>query len=495
MTDSARGSQRPTLLHEPPACDDWTISDLAIEFAASVGYVLDDWQSWLVRWAFVRRADGLWSARDYCIEVPRQNGKNIVLEVIEIVALFALDEDLVIHSAHRTDVSHEHFLSLKAHIEETPDLMAQMPNRPNNGFITANGKESIELANGNRLLFKSRQSGSGRGPRPKRLVFDEALILSTSAVGDMAPGMTAQRNPQIAFASSPPKEDSAMLHDLRRRATVDDPTDRLFYAAWNNPPETDPDDIAALERVNPSLGYGRMTLESLRANRKLMSFADYLREHVGIGEIPPEDGDGAIDPERWVRDLVDRDSLPIEATVRLALDAPPDRKSATFAIAGRREDGLSHVSVRTNVPAHDREDLRPLKVRVIEAAKALTEGHKVDLILPPGSPARAWKAELVAADVPLDELSTPEYAEACGGLVSEAQDGTIRHRGQPEMNNAVDGVVMRASGDVDVFSRRSSSVNIAPLVAAACALSRVPVAQSVFTGNPFSSLDDWEDDE
>src|SRR5690606_1967216 len=141
-----------------------------------------------------------------------------------------------------------------------------------------------------------------------------------------------------AFASSPPKEDSAMLHDLRRRAEADDESDRLFYAAWNNPPETDPDDVEALTRVNPSLGYGRMTLESLRANRKLMSFADYLREHVGLAEQPAEDADNAIDPERWVRELVDRDSLPVESTVRLALDAPPDRRSASFVIAGRRED-------------------------------------------------------------------------------------------------------------------------------------------------------------
>lgn len=473
MPDLRRGSQRPTLLLEPPDAVDWSISDLAIAYAAEVGYVLDDWQQWLVRWAFVRNSASMWAARDYGIEVPRQNGKNVVLEVIEVVALFALGEDLVIHSAHRTDVSHEHFLSLKAHIEQQPDLMAMMPNRPNNGFITANGKESIELANGNRLLFKSRQSGSGRGPRPKRLIFDEALILATSAVGDMAPGMSAQRNPQIVFASSPPKEDSAMLHALRRRVADAEPSDRLFYAAWNNDPDTSPDDIDALYAVNPSLGYGRMTEQSLLANRRLMEFADYLREHVGIPESPVSEDAGPIDVERW-NELTDGDSLPAEESVRLALDAPPDRKSATFAVAGKRADALFHGSIRRHVPLVERDDPRPLRTRVVELAKALADGHGTSVIVPPNSPALAWKADLEEAGVPLDLMSPGDYAAACGAVQSSIQDGTLRHRGQPELNAAVAGLMVRTSGDVDVWSRRSSKVNIAPFVAVTCALARVP---------------------
>jgi hypothetical protein len=50
----------------------------------------------------------------------------------------------------------------------------------------------------------------------------------------------------------------------------------------------------------------------------------------------------------------------------------------------------------------------------------------------------------------------------------------LRHRGQPELNNAVAGLAVRSSGDVDAWSRRNSSANIAPFVAATCALVRVP---------------------
>lgn len=474
------GSQTPTLLREPDGAVDWTFSDIAIEAAREYDYVLDEWQEWLVRWAFARRADGLWAARDLGIEVTRQSGKNIVLEVIEICAVFHFDERLVIHSAHRSDVSHEHFLSLREHIRECPDLMDAMPTRPNRGFITQNGNESIELANGARILFKSRQSGSGRGPRPQRLVFDEALVLDPNTIGDMAPALSAQPNPQVIFASSSPKANSDMLHSLRRRAINPAPDDRFMYAAWNNPPDTDVADRDAWYRVNPSLGHGRMTEESLMANRRLMSPEDFMREHLGIPEDPIDESAGPIPLERWL-DLVDGESLPLDPTLRLALDVMPDRTSATFAIAGRRSDNLAHVSVRYTVTAAEMTQL-------VELAKGLCEQHNVSLILPPGSPARGWRGELLEAGVPLDELTHTEYAEACGLIMSKVAEGSIRHRGSPEMLNAVVGLGVRRSYDVDVWSRRNSSANIAPLVAATCALVRVPDTEPL--GEWFVDLDE-----
>jgi phage terminase large subunit-like protein len=464
------GSQRPSLLAEPEATD-FTLSDIALEFAAEAGYVLDGWQRWLVRWSFARRPDKLWAARDVGAEVARQNGKNIWLEVVELVSLLYLGDRLITHSAHRADTSHEHFVSLKEHIEASDFLMEQMPRRANNGFVTSHGLESIEFGNGARLQFKARMTSSGRGPRPQKVIFDEALVLTHDRVGSMAPGISAQRNPQLIFASSPPRADSEVLHELRKRAHNPEPGERLFYAAWNNPPDTDPEDREAWYRANPSLGMGRLTEESLNANRRMMVLAEFVREHLGVPE-EPEAGGGVVDLARW-ESLSDADSLPADSTVRLALDAPPDRKSATFSTAGKRSDGLLHVQLRFHCRPTQPGDAA-LKDRVVDMALKLSQGHSTSLILPPSSPARAWKADLLAAGVSLDEMTPAEYAEACGRITNAIDDGALRHRGQPEMNNAVAGLAVRSSGDVDAWSRRNSSANIAPFVAATCALVRVP---------------------
>ena len=126
-----------------------------------------------------------------------------------------------------------------------------------------------------------------------------------------------------------------------------------------------------------------------------------------------------------------------------------------------------------------RDNNRSNKDQVIEAALKLTAEHGCDLVVPPGSPARAWLSELVAAGVPVDEMSTADYAEGCGAIMSAVEDGSLRHRGQADMNEAVAGLVTKPMGDVDVWSRRKSSVNVAPFVAATCALQRVPKGASM----------------
>ena len=176
---------------------------------------------------------------------------------------------------------------------------------------------------------------------------------------------------------------------------------------------------------------------------------------------------GPIDPSRWAL-LADKDSMATDDTIRLCLDAPPELTSATFSIAGVRADGLLHGSVRHHVQASKLTEL-------VATAKKLCDGHGVDLILPPNSPARAWKPDMLAAGVPLDEMTGPEYAEACGNIRVKVAEGGIRHRGQPDLSAAIDGLAVHRSGDLEVWARRSSKSNIAPFVALTCALHRVPV--------------------
>lgn len=462
-TDLRRGLQQPTLLHEPPAAVDWTLSDIAVDWARDVAdYRLDEWQEMLVRWTFVRRPDGLWAARDVGAEVPRQNGKNVWLEVVELVSVFLFGDRLLIHSAHRADVSQEHFLAMKERIEGVAELADAMPSTPNRGFMSANGKESITMATGARILFKARSKAAGRGPRPRKIIFDEALVLDQGQVGSMAPGTTAQRNAQIIFASSSPHPDSSVLHALRGRALRPDPDDRLFYAAWNNPSTTTVDDRDAWYQANPSLGYGRMTEDSLMANRRLMSEGEFLREHLGVPAEPP--GETDLVPN-W-DDLVDPASK-IVAAHQFALDVTPNRGFSSLAVAGRRVDGKLHVEVF---------DHRPGTGWVLDACQALTAKWKLPVRVQVNSPAAALIEPLREVGVEVVELTSSDHAKGLGQLLDAAANDDVRHIGGSALSGAVRGAEVRTSGDADVLARRTSRVDISPLVATVLALSGVPAA-------------------
>jgi len=473
------GLQRPSLLLEPPEAVDWTLADIAVEFAEACGYVLDEWQRWLVRWAFVRRPDGLWSARDFGMEVPRQNGKNVVLEVIELAAILLFGDRLVTHSAHRADTSAEHFRSLKERIESTDELLQHMPSTPNGGFQTANGKEQIEFKNGARLLFKARQNSSGRGPRPQRIVFDEALVLEHSQIGSMAPGIVAQRNPQLIFASSPPRSTSPVLHGLRARALTPDPSDRLFYGAWNNPPGTSVDDRDAWYRVNPSLGYGRMTEDSLQANRKLMSADEYLREHIGVPEAPMDGGE-AWPPGVWER-VVAAGVAPA-GRLCLAVDASPFEpgKQQTCAI-GVAGGGVVEL-------VEPRPSMASLAVDVVAAARSVGAAVALD----PGGPAGFVRPALEAAGVEIVDVSGQKMGQACALFFDDVMGERLKVRRNGDLDRAVAGALVYKKGDAWVWARRQASADVSPLVAVT--LAWWAAAQSVpsdeYDGS-FVDLDDY----
>jgi hypothetical protein len=72
----------------------------ALELAESAGLVLDDWEAWVLVNSMATMPGGRWSSFEVGLLVPRQNGKNAILEARELAGLFLLDELLLIHTAH-----------------------------------------------------------------------------------------------------------------------------------------------------------------------------------------------------------------------------------------------------------------------------------------------------------------------------------------------------------------------------------------------------------
>jgi len=456
----------------------------AVDLAAAAGLILDEWQQWVLAESLGERADGTWAAFEAATIVGRQNGKNAILEARELAGVVLFGDELITHTAHRADTTLEHFRRMERYAEEFEDFGRLVKH-----VSRKNGAEAIELKGNRRIRFVSRARQPGRGFSGDVVVFDEALYLSADAIGAIIPTLATRPMAQVWYMSSAPKAESTVLRNLVARGRGDQEDDRLFYAEWGNEVGTVPDDVDAWYRANPGLGI-RISEEYIRSERKLMSGdsdleAEFARERVGVAEQDAE-VDRPVSPARW-GELIDGNSLPVDGTVRLCLDVPPDRTSAAFAIAGEREDGMSHVSTRYFVPPPQMKDL-------VSLAKQFTDGHGTSLILPPGSPAKAWKADLVAAGVELDELTPAEYAEACGLVAARVLDGALRHRGQPEMDSAVSGLATRSSGDVVTWSRRSSKVNISPFVAATCALVRVPSAALPSGDDMFVDLDDFLED-
>ena len=435
---------------------------MAIELAESLGLSLLEWQRWLVRWILAVDEHGRPACNTVIIIVPRQNGKGAILEAVELFWLTVAGVPRIIHTAHEADTA-------AGHQERLDELTAEPDiELPTLKSYKANGKERIRNLDDKLILqFRTRTKATKRGASPQRIVLDECQELQDAHLGALVPSLAAQsmspeRMPQLIYTGSAPLEHSAYMHALLKRVQSQKPAKTLL-AMWACSPEDDVADVDNWYRTNPSLGY-LISEEWVRSTEFLvMSPADFAAERLGVAK-GGVNSVKAIDPDRWRQ--LERDELAEEGTIRLALDAPPDRMSATFAVAGRLASGLPLVQVRRHVPTQEMGDL-------VELAKALVDGHRTPLVISRGSPALAWRSELEEAGVTLDVLSPDEYGQACGLLMAKVAEGAISQRPSPEMTEAVAGLTTRKSGDVEVFARRTSSSNIAPIVAAACALVRV----------------------
>jgi hypothetical protein len=185
-------------------------------------------------------------------------------------------------------------------------------------------------------------------------------------------------------------------------------------------------------------------------------------ERLGIGDWPATFGlSGPIDIDAWSA-LADLRSELLDP-VCFAFDVTPDRAWAAISAAGARRDGLAHMEL-----VEQARGTGWVKERLVE----LVEKHApVAVLCDAKSPAFALVPELEEVlGLEIVPLSAGEYAQACGKLVDLVAQSAVRHLAQPELTSAIKGASTRPLGDAWAWSRKSSAVNISPLVAGTLAL-------------------------
>jgi phage terminase large subunit-like protein len=438
-----------------------------VELAAMAGLQLDPWQAFVLAESLGERADGKWAAFEVGLLVPRQNGKGSVLEARELAGLFLLGEMLILHSAHEFKTSQEGFRRILSLIQQTPELERRVAR-----VRTSHGEEGIELKSGARLRFVARSTGSGRGFSGDCVILDEAYNLSAEAMAALLPTLSARPNPQLWYTSSAGMASSDQLRRLRERG-IAGTSARLAYFEWSADPGLSPDDRAAWVQANPALGI-RIPGEFVEAERDAMPDSEFGRER--LGHWFDAAAETVIDMQVWSR-LVDADSVPVDPVV-FAVDTTPDRSAAAIAVCGRREDGLLHVEVidHRNGTAWAPARLRELQER----------WHPLAVVLDPGGPAGSLIPAVEAVGIEPYLTGSREVAQACGAFYDAVMDepAAIRHIDQPVFNAALAGAKQRPLGEAWAWSRRNSSIDISPLVAATLALHGFAVHSQLDDGPP-----------
>lgn len=454
------GWQEPRILVVPDG-DEHPRWPEVLELVDALGYDLDPWQQEALRVSLLRRGD-VWAAFTVAVCCPRQNGKNSLLEVVEVVKSWLLGERLLIHTAHLADTSKEAFHRLDDLIDGNDQLRNDLKH-----VWRANGMETIEFNGNRRIRFRTRTRGGGRGYAGcTTAVFDEAMFIPEVSLGSVLPVISATPDPQVIYTGSAVDQetmaDGVVFARVRERALQGD-TERLAYFEWSLDAETpedvtdelagDPDNWA---RTNPALGI-RITPEYLKVERSELHPRTFAVERLGVGDWPDTDGSdhGIIPQETW-NSLLDADGR-IAGAVCFAFDVSPDR-TCSIAVCGKNPDGVRQVEI---------VDSRQGTGWAVDRLLELDEAHTPALIVcDEYGPAASLLPALKDAGVKVRGLNSTEHAQACGMFLDAAQQENLRHLGSLELRDAVRGAVARPLGDSWAFSRKNSHVDISPLVAA-----------------------------
>lgn len=452
--------QLPRVAHFPEASS--SAGREAVDLARFAGLELDPWQAFVLEHSLGERPDGRWAARDVGAIVPRQNGKNAILEARELAGLFLLGERLIVHTAHEGATAAESMRRLEELIEATPEFSRRVK-----AFWHANGKEAIELMGGQRIRFRTRTKGGGRGFSADCVVFDEAMILPDSTVSALLPTLSARPNPQVWYTGSAVDqaihEHGIVLARIRERGHRGDPNLAFFeYSADFRDAEgneADPSSLTAEQigdrdkwrEANPALGV-RIHEEDIEAEIVGMDNRGFAVERLGVGSWPSTDPafGSVIDLARW-RSLADPGSR-ISGPVCLSFDVTPDRAYSSICAAGRRADGLLHAQV-----IERRAGTGWLAGRVRE----LRDEHRPSAVLCDGNGPAASHAKAVGN---VTVLTSTDYVRSCGAFFDMVANSRLRHLGTGELDSAIRGAAKRPLVDAWAWSRKSSAVDISPLV-------------------------------
>lgn len=473
-------SPAPSLRVVPRRAKDWSLGALAVSLAASYGLAADDWQADPVCCIFARRKDGRWAGATTKISVPRQNGKNGILEIVELFGMVVLGLKFL-HTAHEVKTARKAFRRIASFFEnerQYPELY-----RLTKEIRKTNGQEAIVLhaadcpemgygntdcgcAGGGSVEFIARSSGSGRGFTVDVLVCDEDQDLTDDELAALLPTISAapSKNPMVILTGTPPdpdKQDAAKGEVARRvrRDAINGTDPNLVCFDWGVPdgPLPDIDDRELWAQTNPAMGT-RLNIAEAERERKMMSPEKFARERLGWWGDPKTKRQGVVSITAWA-DL--KVTAPEPTKAALVVDVSPNLDWSAISLASAGPDGKTLMLVRHSAGTAG------VAAKVISLSKSL---DLIDVALTPN--AQIFAAALTKAKVEHHLLTNGEVGRGCTSFQEGVRQATLGHVGQPELDAAVGNARTRYVGDTQHWDQRDRAIDMTPLVSASCAQQR-----------------------
>ena len=402
-----RGDQEPTKLVVPDfASSDW---ERCHAINAAGGIEMLEWQDGIMRGWLGKNELGRWSASTCGGSLSRQNGKSLGLVVPRMnYGMLQLNEE-VLYTSHLQKTSTETFESVASFFDQ-PALRKHVKD-----IKTALGREQVILKRGGRIKFLARTRNGGRGQHGDLLVFDEALELSEDSQASFLPAISASKNPQVIYVSSPPtpNSDGTVFREIRERALSGE-SNRLAWFEWSVEDIGDVHDKKRWYATNPSLGI-LIQESTVEGEVEQMSEESFACERLGWW------------PKRLLLDF----AIPASKFESLAVDKPPTAGKCAYGVKFAPDGSeVSLAAARIDGDAVYVEQIRrePMALGLGWLAEWIASRKSAGCccVIDGKSGAQALVDKL--GTMPVNYIVTPSASQviaACTSMVDRVNEGTL----------------------------------------------------------------------
>lgn len=450
MTASlAKRALDPAYFTHPPYVE--TYGPEVADLNALAGFPPDPEQELALDVLFAIGEDGLPLVFEFGLIAPRQNLKTGFKKQAALGWLYITEERTVVWSAHEMGTTKEAFLDLTTLIEDCSHLRKRLAPGPSNGIYRGNGDESIELATGQRMLFRARTHRGLRGLTGDKLLLDEAFALQPVHIGSVLPTLAARPHSQVVYGSSAGNAHAAVLRGIRDRGRAGG-SESLGYMEYCAPEGGCAaencthiygqvegcalDDRENWRVANSAMGR-RITVTKMQAFRETEPPIEFAREHMGWWEDPITEDDipTVFTEDQWLN-CKDPNSQPNDP-VAFGVFLLPDRSEAAIAVAGRRADWKIHVEI---VPARRGGESYTLPGTgwIAPRLKELKADFGPCAVLLAGA-SDSLATAITDAGVEVIRVNGLDRVRACGQFFDAVteEDPELRHLGDKKFHTAV----------------------------------------------------------
>lgn len=353
-----KGNQTPRIKIEPDrsATDGKGAAMLMREY----GVTLDEWQRLVLDCWLGTDETGDYTVTSAGLSVPRQNGKNCIVEARELYGL-VVNGERILHTAHQVRTAKKAFRRLATIFTDKkhPEIIKAVKK-----IRYGIGEESIELNNGGIIEFTARSRQAARGYDGISLVvYDEAQELTDEQAEAIMAVLSASATGtrQLIYIGTPPYIGCSgeVFRRFRQACIVAAGKGEEMKSSWHewgiaaeSIAEITIDDKRLWYEANPALGY-RLTEEFTAEEFKTLSGDGFARERLGWWAKPAAaEVTLAIDAKLW--DSCASDEERPEGKTAYGVKFTPDGAEVVLAgaiIPRRRTTGCRVGAVRTDYSA------------------------------------------------------------------------------------------------------------------------------------------------